>query len=73
VHPVLSRVSSVQDLLAALARAAAGRGQPLRLLDAWRPVPELAAMDPQALVQELTAHQPASATAVQALRSRAVW
>ena len=73
MYPVISRFSSAQDLIAGLATAAARRGQSLRLLDAWRPVPELAALDQQAFVAELTAHLPQTASAAQAVRSRTVW
>ncbi|MEV4559454.1 hypothetical protein AB0K51_21025 [Kitasatospora sp. NPDC049285] len=73
VYPVISRYSSAQDLIAGLVTAAANRGQPLRLLDAWRPVPELATLNQQDLVAELTAHLPPAASPAHTVRSRAVW
>jgi len=73
VHPVISRYSSARDLIAVLVTAAANRGQPLRLLDAWRPVSDLAALSQQAFVAELTAHLPRTANPAQAARARTVW
>ncbi|WAL74616.1 hypothetical protein OU787_25845 [Kitasatospora sp. YST-16] len=70
---MISRHSSAQDLIASLAAAAANRGEPLRLLDAWRPVPELSALGQQAFAAELTAHLPRAANPAQAVRSRMVW
>ncbi|MGV9268381.1 hypothetical protein ACWDRR_27375 [Kitasatospora sp. NPDC003701] len=73
MHPVISRYSSAQDLIAGLATAASHREQPLRLVDAWRSVPELAALNQQAFVAELTAHLPRATSPSQAVRSRMVW
>ncbi|WP_416971589.1 hypothetical protein [Streptomyces sp. 4F14] len=73
MYPVISRYFSAQDLIASLVTAAANRGQPLRLLDAWRPVPELSVLGQQAFVAELTAHLSRTANPAQAMRSRVVW
>ncbi|MFD0405337.1 hypothetical protein [Kitasatospora sp. NPDC127116] len=73
MHPVLSRTSSVDDLLTGLAATAARNGRPLRVLDAWEPVTDLAKLPPAVFARELAAHLPTVSSPAQAIRSRLVW
>nr|BEK67558.1 hypothetical protein KPHV_47850 [Kitasatospora purpeofusca] len=73
MHPTIARYASTRDLIAAATAAAAQQQHRLRLIDAWRPVADLPALNQAAFATELAAHLPPPAGPAAALRTRLVW
>ncbi|MFE2722799.1 hypothetical protein [Kitasatospora sp. NPDC059327] len=69
MHPTIARYASTRDLLA----SASQQQHRLRLIDAWRPVADLPALEQAAFSMELAAHLPPPAGPAAALRTRLVW